>query len=441
MKNRPFRIILNIILLILVLLCAGMIIYFNISRLKTEDKREQEIQKEYAEMDEIVGRSMNAEYLKSDGTVPRPEVDEQLLTINPYSRPGKKIKKIKAVVIHYLGNPETTAQQNRDYFESLKDLKDTSMSSNYVIGLEGEIIQCVPDNEVAYASNQANNYSISIENCNIDSSGKFLRETYISLVKLVAYLTAEYDLGRDQILRHYDVTGKECPRYYVENEESWETFKDDVMNYRAFCEAGDLLLFDPDIDLKGLKETYQSKDEKQKGDTAADVDSEHGGKFEGKASEEQEEENWDPYEGYEDSSYADTDYDSNYNQGYENYSPPSYTEPSYDDSGYENGDVGYDPGYDSSQGQETPSTEAPPSTGEEPSGGDVPPSEDIPSEDVPSEDIPSGDIPSEDIPSEDVPSVEDPVVDVPTDGGGTDGSMDADTAPAVEDDDGWILLE
>ena len=38
-------------------------------------------------------------------------------------------------------------------------------------------------------------------------------------------------------------------------------------------------------------------------------------------------------------------------------------------------------------------------------------------------------------------SVEEPVVDVPTDGGGTDGSMDADTAPAVEDDDGWILLE
>ncbi|MGN0354226.1 MAG: N-acetylmuramoyl-L-alanine amidase [Muricoprocola sp.] len=416
MKKKPLRIFLNIMLLLLVLLCAGLIVMFNISRLKTKDKREQEVQQEYAEAEEVVGRAMNAEYLKSDGAVPRPEVDEQLLTVNPYSRPGKKMKKLKAVVIHYLGNPETTAQQNRDYFESLKDLKDTSMSSNYVIGLEGEIIQCVPDDEVAYASNQANSYSISIENCNIDSTGKFMRETYISLVKLVAYLTAEYDLGRDQILRHYDVTGKECPRYYVDNEESWETFKDDVMNYRALCEAGDLYLFDPDIDLKGLKETYQSKDEKQEGDTSADVDSEHGGKFEGKASEEEEEENWDPYEGYEDTSYTGNDSD-NSNQETVDYTPPSYTEPSYGEPDYGNGSENGDSGTNPSQGggtPEPPSAEENIPSGDEPSGGDVPPSEDIPSEDIPSEDIPSEDIPSGDIPSGDTPSEEVPYVEEPS---------------------------
>jgi N-acetylmuramoyl-L-alanine amidase len=30
------------------------------------------------------------------------------------------------------------------------------------------------------------------------------------------------------VIRHYDVTGKECPKYYVEHETAWETFKDDV---------------------------------------------------------------------------------------------------------------------------------------------------------------------------------------------------------------------
>lgn len=77
----------------------------------------------------------------------------QLLTVNPNSRPGIPTDPINAIVIHYLANPGTTAQQNRDYFESLKDLNTEKISSNFVIGLEGEIIQCVPTSEMAYASN------------------------------------------------------------------------------------------------------------------------------------------------------------------------------------------------------------------------------------------------------------------------------------------------
>ena len=168
--------------------------------------------------------------------VPRPEIDEQLLTINEYSRPGTKVKKVEKIVIHYLGNPKTTAQQNHDYFESLKDLKNVSMSSNFVIGIDGEIIECVPDGEIAYASNEMNDRSVSIENCHIDESGRFTEATYESCVHLTAYLVAEYQLEREDIIRHYDVTGKECPLYYVENEDKWEKFRDDVMAYIEECE-------------------------------------------------------------------------------------------------------------------------------------------------------------------------------------------------------------
>ncbi len=164
--------------------------------------------------------------------VNKPEISEQLLTINDWSRPGKKIKSLDYIVIHYLGNPGTTAQQNHDYFESLKDLQDTSMSANYVVGLEGEIIHCVPDDEVAYASNQANRYSISIENCHPDETGRFTDETYKSLVKLTAYLSDLYQIDEDHIIRHYDVTGKDCPKYFVEHEDAWARFKDDVMAVR-----------------------------------------------------------------------------------------------------------------------------------------------------------------------------------------------------------------
>ncbi|MDO4321543.1 MAG: peptidoglycan recognition family protein [Lachnospiraceae bacterium] len=176
-----------------------------------------------------------AETEKPKNPVPRPDIDEQLLTINEYSRPGDKVDAVENVVIHYLGNPKTTAQQNHDYFESLKDLQNVSMSANFVVGIEGEIIECVPPGEIAYASNSMNHLSISIENCHLDDSGRFTEETYESCVHLTAYLVAEYGLKRENIIRHYDVTGKECPLYYVEHEDKWEKFRDDVMNYIEEC--------------------------------------------------------------------------------------------------------------------------------------------------------------------------------------------------------------
>lgn len=167
--------------------------------------------------------------------VPRPEIDVQHLTINDFSRPGEPTDSLDYIVIHYLGNPKTTAQENHDYFESLKDLQDVSMSANFVVGLEGEIIECVPPGEIAYASNSMNHLSISIENCHLDETGRFKEETYQSCVHLTAYLAEEYGIDREHIIRHYDVTGKECPLYYVEHEDKWEAFRDDVMNYIEEC--------------------------------------------------------------------------------------------------------------------------------------------------------------------------------------------------------------
>ena len=40
-----------------------------------------------------------------------------------------------------------------------------------------------------------------------------------------------YDLGTDDVIRHYDVTGKACPKYYVENEDEWLIFKEDLLSY------------------------------------------------------------------------------------------------------------------------------------------------------------------------------------------------------------------
>lgn len=153
------------------------------------------------------------------------EIQEQFLTINEYSRPGTELREVKKIVIHYTGNPGASAQGNRDYFESLADNPITSASSHFVIGLDGEIIQCVPLDEIAYASNKANSYSISIECCHPTEEGEFTTATYNQCVALTAQLCHYYHLNPEEdVIRHYDVTGKECPRFYVDNPDEWEMF-------------------------------------------------------------------------------------------------------------------------------------------------------------------------------------------------------------------------
>lgn len=154
-------------------------------------------------------------------------VNVNLLTPNEYSRPQIPLEKVNGIVVHYVANPCSTALENRNYFEGLKDQtgsKTTSVSSHFVIGLEGEVVQCVPLNEVAYASNNRNSDTISIECCHPDDSGEFTSATYESLVRLTRWLMEEYGLDTSQVIRHYDVTGKLCPKAFVEHPEEWERF-------------------------------------------------------------------------------------------------------------------------------------------------------------------------------------------------------------------------
>lgn len=156
-------------------------------------------------------------------------IQQDYLTPNPYSRPQTPLKRIDGIVIHYTANPGTSAKNNRSYFEGLKTKMTTYASSHFIIGLKGEIVQCIPLTEEAYASNERNDDTISIECCHPDETGEFNEQTYQSLVALTAALCFEYDLKEEDIIRHYDVTGKLCPLYYVEHEDAWEAFKSKVI--------------------------------------------------------------------------------------------------------------------------------------------------------------------------------------------------------------------
>ena len=154
-------------------------------------------------------------------------VDVDPLPLNEWSRPGEPLTEVNGIVIHYVGNPGTSAQANRNYFAQ----PDTQVSAHFLIGLEGEIIQCIPLNEKSSATNDRNRDTLSIEVCHPDATGQFTQASYDALVRLTAWLCDTAGIGRDQVIRHYDVTGKLCPLYFVEHPEAWEQFLADVAAY------------------------------------------------------------------------------------------------------------------------------------------------------------------------------------------------------------------
>ena len=151
-------------------------------------------------------------------------VDAQIIQVDGLSRRGEKLEDIRNIVIHYVGNPGTTAQQNHDWYAN----PESEVSSHFLIGLEGEIIQCIPLNEFSSATNHRNKDTISVEVCHPDDSGRFNDAAYSSLIRLTVWLLENTGLKSNDVIRHYDVTGKECPRYYVRNEDSWHLFLQDV---------------------------------------------------------------------------------------------------------------------------------------------------------------------------------------------------------------------
>lgn len=170
---------------------------------------------------------------EDNGKIAPPELMQDFLEINEYSRPGTPLNKINSIFVHYTANPGTSAAQNRSYFSNLAETHERSASAHLIIGYEGELIQCIPFDEQAYAVMTRNEDSISIECCYLSEDGSFTQETYDTLVHTLAWLLDEYHLSTEDILRHYDCGGKLCPLYYAEHEDAWERLRLDVADFMA----------------------------------------------------------------------------------------------------------------------------------------------------------------------------------------------------------------
>lgn len=158
-------------------------------------------------------------------------VEEKLLTINPISRPNIKLSLVQKIVIHDVSNSGLSAIDARNFFESLNDQENVYISAHYVVGLKGEIIKMIPEDEVAYHSGKKdmNRKSIGIECSHLDGAGKLNSDTYESLIWLLSDIAIRHHLDPlKDIIRHYDITMKCCPKYFVDNPSAFEKLKKDV---------------------------------------------------------------------------------------------------------------------------------------------------------------------------------------------------------------------
>ena len=143
------------------------------------------------------------------------------IPINPYNRPGKANKPVR-ICVHYTGDVGVGADMLALFYSNVAagmfpDKPQNWTSAHYIVGLYGEIIRVVPDNEVAYAASGKNSGTIHIEVCYKQSSGEFEQASKNSLRDLVLALMKKYNISSDNVVRHYDLTGKLCPYFYIDN--------------------------------------------------------------------------------------------------------------------------------------------------------------------------------------------------------------------------------
>lgn len=82
-----------------------------------------------------------------------PDFAVELLTVNEYSRPGTELAQVNGIVVHYTANPgNDSGTGTAVILKGLAETGETHASSHFIIGISGEIIQCIPCNEISYAS-------------------------------------------------------------------------------------------------------------------------------------------------------------------------------------------------------------------------------------------------------------------------------------------------
>lgn len=160
---------------------------------------------------------------------------------NPGNYGGSRdASKIRYLIFHYTGNDGDKAANNAKYFQN----SIVKASAHYFVD-DSFVYLSVPELKVAWAvggnlyANAAktgggsmygiinNTNSLSIEMCDTIQNGVYQASeaTLANAVELGKHLMAKYNIPIENVYRHFDVTGKHCPSYLINNQK-WAEFKE-----------------------------------------------------------------------------------------------------------------------------------------------------------------------------------------------------------------------
>lgn len=168
---------------------------------------------------------------------------ENLLT-SKKSRPFEKMEP-ESITIHWIGPyPSHNPSGVRNWFEKGNDGSGSGSSAHFIVS-ENEILQCVPVNEKAWhagdgRNGKGNSSSIGIEVIPDDKEGSFSGRTIARLGELLSVLP------KLPLVRHFDWSGKDCPKYYTPKAEDgeagngrWERLKETLGILRGDLPSGE----------------------------------------------------------------------------------------------------------------------------------------------------------------------------------------------------------
>lgn len=139
---------------------------------------------------------------------------------------SRSLESIKYIVIHYTANDGDTDENNGFYFKN----NYVSASAHYFVD-DDSVTQSVPDNRIAWHCGATyyrhafcrNGNSIGIEICDDVRNGVIYpsAKTIANVIELTRHLMKKYSVPKKNVIRHYDVSGKLCPAYWVDDAK-WE---------------------------------------------------------------------------------------------------------------------------------------------------------------------------------------------------------------------------
>lgn len=167
-------------------------------------------------------------------------ISDLMLQKGPHTRSGIDLPLIRGLVVHWVGNAGTSAPQNAAFFDSIRDTGPRYASYHYLVDVDGCIYQLIPQTEVAWHAGPSgktfeqtrgllgglpNWRTLGISYCHKDWTGDIDGKAYGALLALCSKLCHMHKIPVERVLRHFDCTGKICPRWFVDHPSEWTDFK------------------------------------------------------------------------------------------------------------------------------------------------------------------------------------------------------------------------